>query len=207
MEEKLTSVIIINDPKDGVVGAFNSRLGYYESYGMREKMGKTKKDELLKEIAKGFGSETQLENLELDSLNLFDEPVSLRYDFKIKNNDEDMVYFSPMFGEGMQKNPFRSAQRLYPVEMPYTTNETFLLDMEIPKGYTVEEIPKSVRYKLNEDEGMFEYICVKSPGKIQLRSKIVIRKANFLQEDYESLRDFFSFIIKKQSEQFVFKKG
>ena len=111
-----------------------------------------------------------------------------------------------MLGEDMKKNPFTSSERLYPVEMPYTTHEIFVLDMEIPKGYTVDEMPKSVRYKLNEDEGMFEYIISKSADKIQMRSRVDINKANFQQEDYQSLREFFSFIIKKQSEQIVFKK-
>jgi len=204
-EDKSTLVFIINDEKEGLIGGFNSTLGYYESYGLREKMSKTKKEDLLKEIAKEFGSESKLENLQLDSLNLYDEPVSVKFDFKFRN-DEDIIYLNPMFGEGMQKNPFKSEQRLYPVEMPYTSNEIFILDMEIPKGYVIEEVPKSIRYKLNDDEGLFEYICVKYPGKIQLRSKIAINKATFAQDDYQSLRDFFSFIIKKQSEQVVFKK-
>jgi hypothetical protein len=204
-EEKRTSVIIINDEKEGVTGSFSSQLGNYESYSFREKMSKIKKDDLLKEIKKSFTSDTKVTSLEIDSLNLYDEPVLVKYDFTI-NPEEDMIYFNPMFGESMKQNPFKSAQRLYPVEMSHTASEVFILDMEIPKGYAVEEIPKSVRYKLNEDEGQFEYICAKSADKIQLRSIVKINKANFDQDDYTSLRDFFSFIIKKQSEQIVFKK-
>ena len=53
---------------------------------------------------------------------------------------------------------------------------------------------------------MFEYIVTKNSTDIQLRSKIVLNKANFEPEDYETLRNFFAYVVKKQAEQIVFKK-
>ena len=103
-------------------------------------------------------------------------------------------------------NPFKSADRKYPVEMPYKMSEIYVLNMEIPKGYKVDEIPKSVRVKLNENEGIFEYIVNASADRIMLQSKIDIKKTNFEVEDYQTLRDFFGHIAKKHSEQIVFKK-
>ena len=78
--------------------------------------------------------------------------------------------------------------------------------MEVPKGYKIEELPKSAKVMLNEDEGMFEYIIGESGGHIQLRCRTIIKKANFEPEDYQTLRDFFGYIVKKQAEQIVFKK-
>lgn len=204
-EKKLTSIIIINDEKERISGAFSSTLGGIESYDFRLKMSKSSKDGVLKEITKNFISGAKIENFEIDSLNIYEEPISLKYDFSIKP-DEDIIYFSPMLGEEMKQNPFKSSKRVYPVEMSHTTNEMYVLNMDIPTGYRVEESPKSVRIMLNEDEGMFEYLCVADSKKIQLRSIIKINKAYFSQDDYDTLRDFFSFIIKKQNEQIVFTK-
>jgi hypothetical protein len=78
--------------------------------------------------------------------------------------------------------------------------------MEIPKGYKVDEIPKSTRVKLNENDGMFEYLVSASNGRIQLRSKLAMNKATFAPDDYETLREFFGHIVKKHAEQIVFKK-
>ena len=58
----------------------------------------------------------------------------------------------------MKKNPFTAAERFYPVEMSYTVDDIYSLSMDIPKGYKVDEMPKSARVMLNENEGMFEYI-------------------------------------------------
>ena len=106
----------------------------------------------------------------------------------------------------MKKNPFVSAERLYPVEMPYLTNEVYVLNMEIPEGYMVEELPKSSRVKFNEDEGMFEYLIRKDDKYVQLRCKLSLEKTLYLPEDYQTLREFFSYVVQKESEQIVFKK-
>jgi uncharacterized protein YfkK (UPF0435 family) len=39
-----------------------------------------------------------------------------------------------------------------------------------------------------------------------MRSRLIIKRATFLNEDYQSLRDFYAFVVKKEAEQIVFKK-
>ena len=80
------------------------------------------------------------------------------------------------------------------------------MSMDIPAGYVVDELPKSAKVLLNTDEGYYEYIISKDDQQIQFRSRIQLVKANYQPEDYASLRDFFAFVVKKESEQIVFKK-
>jgi hypothetical protein len=108
--------------------------------------------------------------------------------------------------EALKENLFKAAKRSSPVEMPYTIDETFTISMETPKGYVLDEIPKSAKVDFNGGEGLFEYLIGKTGNGIQLRSRIQLRKANFSPEDYDSLRDFFGYIVKKSNEQVVFKK-
>ena len=49
-------------------------------------------------------------------------------------------------------------------------------------------------------------MVAKDEAFIQLRSTVKLNKATFDAEDYESLREFFGYIVKKQSEQIVLKK-
>ncbi len=204
LEKKFTTVLLMSD-SNKLVGAFASELGTNESYQFREKMAGSSLEAYRKEIKKSFTGDMKVENLEIDSLKKYEYPVKLKYDLNF-NVEEDLFYFNPMLSEANTKNPFSSATRQYPVEMPYTMNELYVLNMEIPSGYQIEELPKSVRYNLNEDEGLFEYLIAKSEGHVNLRCKIILNKANFQNSDYQYLRDFYSFIIQKQSEQIVFKK-
>lgn len=204
-EEKTTNVFIINDETKGLVGSFQSSLGYEESYNLREKLVKGSKEDLFKDIKKSYGFDVEISNANIDSLKIYEEPVTVKYDFKF-DADEDIVYLNPLFTEGYKVNPFKAAERFYPVEMPYSMNETYIFNMEVPKGYKVEEIPKSTRVKFNEDEGMFEYLISASGNYIQLRAKLKLNKATFYPDDYQSLRDFYAFVVKKESEQIVLKK-
>ncbi|HEX7903738.1 MAG TPA: DUF3858 domain-containing protein, partial [Chitinophagaceae bacterium] len=110
-------------------------------------------------------------------------------------------------GEGYKDNPFKSAERFYPVEMPYKMDEVYSLQMEVPAGYEVDELPKQLVVKLNEEgEGVFEYRISRSGNNISLRSRITMKRSNFLPEEYEMLREFFNLVVKKHNEQIVLKK-
>ena len=205
-ESKVTSIFISNT-EDGknLNGSFTSNLGYYESYNLREDIKENEIDNYFKEIKNGFNYDVILSNNRLDSLKNFDEKMKIGYDFSFKLN-EDIIYFNPLFGEAYKTNPFTAATRNYPVEMPYKTEELIIVNMEIPTGYKVDEMPKSVRMNYNENEGSFEYIINKDASTIYLKCVLKFNKAIFSSEDYEYLREFYGQIVKKQSEQIVFKK-
>lgn len=206
MESKVTSIFISNSENGkNILGSFNSNLGYYESYNFREDTKDNEIDNYFKKIKNGFGYDIILTNNRLDSLKNPDEKLNISYDFSF-NFNEDIVYFNPLFGEAYKTNPFTAATRNYPVEMPYKTEEVTVVNMEIPKGYKIDEMPKSTRMKYNDDEGLFEYIISKDATNIYLKCILKFNKAIFSSEDYESLREFYGHIVKKQSEQVVFKK-
>ena len=206
IEEKSTIVFIGNDDKGVITGTYNTTLGYNESLTIREKYGNKVLEDFTKDLTKSVTSEIEVSNVQMDSLKVYEEPIGLRYDLKFNFNDADIIYFNPLLSDAMVKNPFTAADRFFPVEMPHKTNHVYTLNMEVPKGYRIDEVPKSSRVKLNDNQGMFEYLTVVSDNTIQLRSKLVLYKANFLPEDYETLRNFFTYVVKKQAEQIVFKK-
>ena len=206
-ETKITSIFIINDEKGNLVGSLQQTPGYYESTGIREQVKEKGQDDVQKEIKKSYGGEINISNFHIDSLDKYDYELGIHFDFDINDEKEDIIYMNPLFGEGYKENPFKSAERLYPVEMPYTKDATLNLQLEVPQGYLVDELPGSLIVKLNEQEdAVFEYRISQSGDNISLRSRVRFRRSYFLPEEYETLREFFNLIVKKQAEQIVFKK-
>jgi hypothetical protein len=203
-ESKVTTLFMTNDDNN-ITGSFSVQYGNFKSAEMRDHLSKMEASDYLKELKKEFSFDVNLSNIEIDSLKIPEEPLSVKYNIDLKFND-DIVYFNPVLAETKKENPFKAAERFFPVEMSACTDETYILNMEIPKGYKVEELPKSARVMLNGEEGMFEYIVAESGGRIQLRCRTQIKKATFDPEDYQTLRDFFGFIVNKENEQIVFKK-
>jgi hypothetical protein len=137
---------------------------------------------------------------------LKEEPLTESYTFSFDAPSDGMMYINPMMGEGLRENYFKAAQRNYPVEMSYAMDETYVFNMEVPPGYTIEELPKSARVSFNETDGMFEYLVDKADDHIRLMSHIKLNKATFQPEEYDTLRQFFGYIVKKHAEQVVLKK-
>lgn len=206
-ESKFTSIFMINDEKGKLIGSMQQTPGYFESINIRRKVKEKGEEQMLKDIKKEFGADISISNFRIDSLRIPEEVVKINYDFDVNDEREDIIYMNPIFSEGYKENPFKSAERSYPVEMPYAMDETFSLQMEVPYGYVVDELPKSLIVKLNEqDEGIFEYRISQSGDNISFRSRIRIGRTYFLPEEYEMLREFFNLIVKKHAEQIVFKK-
>lgn len=207
MESKFTSVFVINDDKGNIQGSMQQTPGYYESFDLRSKVKEKGKEQLQADIRKAFGTDIKMSNFKIGPLDNPDTVLTMSYDFDLLNEKEDIIYFNPLFGEGYKENPFKSAERYYPVEMPYKMDETYTLQMEVPAGYVVDELPKSIMVKLNEqNEGMFEYRISQSSNIISFRLRITISRTVFQPSEYKMLREFFNLVVKKQAEQIVFKK-
>ncbi|HVU54594.1 MAG TPA: DUF3857 domain-containing protein [Puia sp.] len=207
LHEKKTTMVFMTNGANGLEGSYQSVLGAIESYNLRQRISDIGEKEYFKRMQASFGEDLEIGHTNLDSLEQREQPITIRYSFMLKQaSDASMLYFNPFFGEVQHENPFRAADRKYPVEMPYTTDNLYLLNLEIPQGYDVEELPKSARVAFNGEEGSFEYLIAKQDNMIQLRCRTRLNKANFSAEDYASLRDFYAFIVKKESEQIILKK-
>ncbi|RYG46760.1 MAG: DUF3858 domain-containing protein, partial [Chitinophagaceae bacterium] len=135
------------------------------------------------------------------------EPLAIHYSFKMDLGETDILYFNPMMNEGLKENPFKSLRRFYPVEMNYAIDQTYLLRLETPAGYVIDELPKQLTVKLNAaGDGFFEYRLSESKGTISLRSRLKINRTFYSPEEYDYLREFFNLVVKKHAEQIVFKK-
>jgi hypothetical protein len=204
--EKSVSMAIVVAEKNQLKGKVTLSPGYFESLDKREFIREKGKPALFEKIQTNYGSDYVISNTGIDSLKKLNDPIKIFYDIALKEADEDIIYFNPMLVPMYKDNPFESAIRRYPVEIPYCIDDTYILNMQLPEGYLVDELPKSARVKFNGDEGSFEYIVSVNEGTLQLRTRLILAKANFPAEDYEGLRDFFSYVVKKQAEQIVLKK-
>jgi hypothetical protein len=207
MERKITSVILNTNEKGDLIGSLQQAPGYFESHDIREKVKEKGEDGFFKDVKKAYGEEVELSDPKIDSLDNLEGSVTVAYNFKMNKEKEDILYVNPMFGEAYKENPFKSAERSYPVEMPYASDETYTFTMFIPDGYVVDELPKSTIVKLNQQgDGQFEYLISQSGSAISMRSRIQLKRTYYQPAEYEMLREFFNLIVKKQNEQIVLKK-
>ena len=206
-ETRMVSIFVINTEKNGVEGSYTNKMGFFESMDTKNSIAKSGVEAYKKNLQQGFPEDFLINNIGVDSLQLVEETVSVKFDFTLSSfKNADIFYFNPMMGDAIMKNPFYAAERIYFVEMPFTKDDNYVLNMEIPWGYKIDELPKSARIMLNENERMFEYLISADATIIQMRCRIMLKKANFSGEDYQTLRNFYGYIVKKKQSKLYLKK-
>jgi hypothetical protein len=203
--EKRTTQLILANTDSGYAGTYTRRAGIFESMDLRQRMKRETPDQFFQSLEKTMADYKQMGSYGFDSLASPDQPVSWHYTMKY-NFTRKTIYFNPILHERFNNNPFNAAIRHYPVEMPFCIDNTYMLNMEVPKGYSVDQLPKSTSVKLEDSTGLFTY-DIRSDGKmIRFRTRLQIRKAYYSLDEYQGLRDFFSFIVGKEQEPIVLKK-
>ena len=206
IEQKSTYVMVMGGEGGSLKGSYQQKATYFESCTMRAAIKDKGKDTYFKGHEKDFGAETTISGVEVEDMNDNEVPLTVKYDFEMKPDESGMLYINPLFKDATLKNPFQSETRFYPVEMSHVIDETYTLNLSVPDGYVVEELPKSSVVKLNETDGVFQYLIQANENAIQFRSRIKLSRAVFAPDEYTELRRFFDMIVKKQSEQIVLKR-
>jgi len=208
INEKSSSLVFLNNDKDGFSGTIAKVFGYYESMDLRKEIIATSEENYKTKLQNEITQDNiKLSNIKIDSLSQTEVPVTVNAALSFQlNNSDDLIYFYPIIDQAIKTNPFAAADREYPVELPFITETAFTLNMEIPAGYKVDELPKQLKIKLNEDDGMFEYLVGIADNRLQVKCKLKINKATFGKLVYEDLRNFYALVVKKEAEPIVFKK-
>lgn len=141
-----------------------------------------------------------------------DLDIPLSNNFKVQIGDaaqvaNDFIYLNPTLYSNFLENPFKQEQREYPVEMPYPFQQQTILNIQLPPGYAIADLPAATNRVLPAGGGQFTYSITEKSGSIQVATKIVLNQLIYEPHEYADLKTFFDLIIEKQGEQIVLKKG
>jgi len=206
-EKKITTVFLGEDGDRYMSAYIQESPGYFESTGIRNDILKNGEEEFFKHLKEGFQSEVEITNTGIDSVHNLDIPLKIHYELELKAiSRTEIIYFTPVLLHSFKTNPLIAEERKYPMEFDYPLDHIYVLNMPIPTGYIVDEMPKSEKLIYNGNEGFYEYLIQKDENNIQLRCHLKLNRADYSPDEYKLLRDFFGFVVKKESELITFKK-
>jgi hypothetical protein len=205
-ERRITQVFLGNDSAGGYSGTYTRTLGVFESMEMRARLKREQPADFFDNLRKSIPDYRQMGESGFDSLSTPEVPLRWHYAMSY-HFTQKTLYFNPILHERMNTNPLSDPERTYPVEMPYRVDNNYILSMDIPSGYAVDQLPRSVRYTLEDSSCSFEY-RMNSDGKtIDLLLRMQLKKTIYPVEQYSALRDFFSLVVQKEKEPIIFKKS
>ncbi len=197
----------IND-EGNINGKIITQHKGYAALRLRRKLIKKEKNT---EITSSEADEDNLEikNNTYKNINEFEKPLEgeAKYetsDFAQVNGD--FIYITPMVKFQKKENPLKQEERLFPVDFTYPYEDSYYMTYTIHENYKIEEVPKSMRMQWEDGSVKFEFLAQAMENKVQVVSKLIMNKAVFQPEEYKHLREMFTKLVSKHSEQIVLKK-
>jgi hypothetical protein len=174
----------------------------------RNKLAKTGKQQYIDDFKKNT-SDWDIKEYVIENDDDISKPVieKIKVDnFNQIDASSDMIYIPSIISSEKETNPFASDTRLYPVDFAVPINEKNILNITVPDGYQVDELPTEIKLSLPENAATFIYLARKVGSNIQVSSTLKITRTKYLPEEYQLLKEFYKNVISKYGEQIVLKK-
>ncbi|WP_192822444.1 DUF3857 domain-containing protein [Rufibacter sp. LB8] len=194
-------------PTGELAGAFEDSYHGMVALQMRSAINENGQDSYTKKFTE-TGRDYQRQALSIQNLENLQEPLKTKYTLNKAGDSQpaQLIYLSPMLSHTVGDNPFKIAERLYPVDFATPVDEVYTFSYKIPEGYAVEELPKSTTLTLAQNSAKFTYVVQETNGKIEVLSRLSINKAMFSPQEYANLRELYSRLVAKHAEKIVLKK-
>jgi hypothetical protein len=205
---KVISMMAAIDEKGKVSGKYRVQRTDYEAFAFREKYSGINQQNYLEKVENDYKG-LQISEYEIDGSKDLSKPVIENFTFTADNECEiigDKMYINPQLFLTQTQNPFVQEKREFPIYFGYSKQEKLNINMNIPKGYVVESIPKSIKFITGENLGSFTLNCSTSDDKIQIVISKEINKEIVSSDIYDVLKKFYQQMIDKQNEKIVLKK-
>jgi hypothetical protein len=196
------------DPAGKITGKVRRQRTDHNAMMFRSEIANTKEEEYLEKL------ENENQKIEIADYSRTNEkdvklPIIETSSFTGTNLCEvigEKIYINPLLFFTKEQNPFKQETREYPIDYGFPFVEKYNVSIDIPKGYTVETLPKSAQLNMEENIGGFKFIVNSSENKIQLSISHQINTPIVSSEYYSMLKDYYQGMIAKETEKIVLKK-
>jgi len=205
------SFISVKIDEEGVVeGMMQNKYNNLSGIDKRRHFFKYKEDKIISEIEEDL--QVEIQKYKVSNQDNLSKPFIRSISFSSEDLLEEIngkMYLSPLLFYAQTVNPFKLDQRKFPVEFTSAWKNKYSISIKIPEGYKVESVPESAAVGLPDKLGVFKYKLMHdtSSNTVRVIASVEINKSVIPAGYYETLKLFYSSVVKKQSEKIVLVKA
>ncbi len=192
-------------------GQLNGKITYaregYDAQAMRESYNKAGESNYVEAYTKS--KQWQVAKSEFQDIADVNKQAKEVHEVSIVEHTSaggDVIYLNPFVTAQMEANPFKSETRVYPVDYGSQQESIYLMQLTIPDGFVVDEIPQPKIFSMPGNAARYLYSATQIGNVINFNSTFQVNKNTFSQAEYPILREFYNQVVAKQAEQIVLKK-
>jgi len=209
-KEKTTRSFDLTLQEDGKVkGTITNYYSGYEAYKKRKSIKKfNSTDEYVEDLVSKLPKFKILKYniINIDSLNM---PLGETFEVEINLIDKataDKPTFNPFIMDRITTNPFKLAERSYPVDWGMASEERSILTMHLPPQYEVELPPQPISVILPNNGGKFLSSYDAVGNTFTFSDIIQFNKSIYSPAEYPYLKELYNKIISTEKAEMVFRK-
>jgi transglutaminase-like putative cysteine protease len=182
----------------------------YDAYTKRKAIKKFNNFEEYVDDLAGRMQKTKILKSEISNLDSLDLPLGEKYEIEINVYDKlnsGKLSFNPFLIDKITANPFKLADRSYPVDWGMPSTDLFVLTMHLPPNYTVETAPQNTSIALPNDGGKFAMVYQAGGNTFTFSHLVQFSKSIYSSEEYPYLKELYNKIITSEKTEMVFTKS
>ena len=180
----------------------------YKAVSQRKKIIDLSKEEYLNAMESAVEGDFSFTSHERIDDKKDERKIVERFEFEIENTLQgDLIYLNPFLIKFFKQNPFLLEERNYPVDFGYPSSYKYQINMEIPDGYSIYELPEKKSVRMADSQALFKFDLVQNEKSVALIFDLKINRYHILPENYQALKGLFKHVTTVQNNSLiVFKK-
>jgi len=182
----------------------------YEAYEKRREIKKFNSIDEYVDSRDARMNKIKILNSEITNLDSLDAPLYETYELEfssMRNMNATRLGFNPFIFGRISTNPFKLAERNYPVDMGMPSDRRFVLTMHLPDGYMVDTPPSPVALAIPNQGGRFITNFEQSDHLFVFSDVTQFNKSVYSPEEYPSLKELYNKIILSEKGELYIKKN
>lgn len=205
--ETTTMNITLNETGD-IEGKQRTQFTSHNALSFRNAYASVDEEDYLERLENSIG-DIEIEEYSVKNVASIGKPILESYSFSKEAQAEvigDKLYFSPLLYLATTENPFKTEERIYPVDFGYPWKRKVMMNINIPDGYEIESLPEIATVRLPDNLGAYTFKITKTPTGISIVMLKEINSAVIPSDKYGSLRELYRILVEKEKEKVVLKK-
>lgn len=206
---KSTMCILDLDNQGLMTGTVSHKNNGYRAVNIRKKIARDGEDKYIENL-KSSSTDWEIENVEIDVPKDINTAVKEKINLTVNNAAEamgNMIYINPIISDKIEENPLKQEERKMPIEFVVPIKNDYRLNLTIPEGYVVDELPESISIVTPDRTASLKYIVQVNGRNLQLVHSWQIKESFYTQDKFPDLKEFYAVLVSKQNEQIVLKKS
>ncbi|MFD2163266.1 transglutaminase domain-containing protein [Paradesertivirga mongoliensis] len=205
-EHQTVTMKLSMDNAGKIKGTMDILSSGYEAYNKRVAIKKFNSvDEYVEDLDERLPKVKFIKS-QIFNLDTLESGLRESFEIEITNTEKDQFYLNPFFMDRNSSNPFKLAERTYPVDLGSPSESRMVVQMTFPDNFDVTNKPKSAALALPNNGGKFISDTKIEGNTLMLNSIVQLSRPIYTSEEYHYLKALFTQVSQVKNTNITFKK-